>query len=256
MPSKARKAFDENLKDIERLMELHQKEGGKLKGRRYGLEVLNKSAIVLITSYWEAYCEDIAAEALEHIVKYSITSDVLPKSLKKQIASELQKDKNELAIWEVSDDKWRTYLKARLVELQEKRNRKLNTPKSEKIDLLFKNTVGIGKISSSWNWAKKMTVKRATEKLDHFVSLRGSIAHRGKSSKSVKKVDVMDYLDFIKHLASKTGGKVNSHVKTVTDRSLWPIRRSRRSATSATAPTERLVQTFTIKGKDNVNLQN
>jgi len=125
VPSKARTSFDENLKDIERLLELHEKEGGKAQGRRYGLEVLNKSAIVLITSYWEAYCEDVAAEALEHIVKYAKTSDVLPKSLKKQIAAELEKDKNELAIWEVSDDKWRTYLQARLTTLQENRNKNL-----------------------------------------------------------------------------------------------------------------------------------
>lgn len=39
---------------------------GTARGRRFDLEVLNKSAIVLITSYWEAYCEDIAAEALDH----------------------------------------------------------------------------------------------------------------------------------------------------------------------------------------------
>jgi len=53
MPSKARKAFDENAKDIEKLLRLHEQEGGTAKGRRFGLEVLNKSAIVLITSYWK-----------------------------------------------------------------------------------------------------------------------------------------------------------------------------------------------------------
>ena len=227
MPSKARTAFDENLKDIERLLELHQKEGGAAKGRRYGLEVLNKSAIVLITSYWEAYCEDVAAEALEHIVKHAKTSDALPKSLKKQIASELEKDKNDLAVWEVSDEKWRSYLQARLIKLQEARNRKLNTPKSENIDQLFENAVGITKISSAWHWPTKMTVARSTKKLDKFVTLRGSIAHRGTSSKSVKKAQVEDYLEFIKKLAAKTGGKVNAHVKSVTGKPLWLTRGSR-----------------------------
>ena len=227
MPSKARESLDENLKDIERLLELHQKEGGVAKGRRYGLEVLNKSAIVLITSYWEAYCEDIAAEALEHIVKYAKTSDALPKSLKKKIASELEKDKNELAVWEISDGKWRTYLQARLTKLQEDRNRKLNTPKSENIDQLFEDAVGITKISSAWHWSNKMTVTRATKKLNEFVTLRGSIAHRGKSSKSVRKSQVIDYLEFIKKLAVKTGGKVNRHVKSVTEKPLWPTRGSR-----------------------------
>jgi len=231
MPSKARTSFDENLEDIKRLLDLHEKEGGSTRGRRYGLEVLNKSAIVLITSYWEAYCEDIAAEALEHIVKHAKSSEVLPIALKKQIAKELEQNKNELAIWEVSDDKWRLYLKTRLSNLQEIRNRKLNTPKSNDIDKLFEEAVGITKISSSWNWPKNMTVMRACEKLDRFVTLRGSIAHRGKSSKSIKKADVLDYLEFVKQLAGKTGGKVNSHVRDVTGRSLWLTRRIRRIVT-------------------------
>jgi hypothetical protein len=51
MPSKAKVALDENLGDVERLLELHQEKGGGARGRRYGLEVLNKAAIVLITSY-------------------------------------------------------------------------------------------------------------------------------------------------------------------------------------------------------------
>ena len=42
------------------------------RGRRYHLEVLNKSAIVLVTSFWEAYCEDIAAEGLAHIVNLRV----------------------------------------------------------------------------------------------------------------------------------------------------------------------------------------
>ncbi len=230
MPSNARIGFDANLKDIERLMELHKQEGGISRGRRYGLEVLNKSAVVLITSYWEAYCEDIAAEAMEHIVTHAKTADALPKVLKKEIAKELENDKNELAIWEVADGKWKNHLQSRLVRLQEDRNRKLNTPKSGNIDQLFESAVGITKVSGSWKWAR-MTVARARTKLDKFVTLRGSIAHRGKSLESVKKAEVQEYLDFIKHLAARTGGKVNSHVKSATQKPLWrmkPLRRTRK----------------------------
>ena len=71
-----------------------------------------------------------------------------------------------------------------------------------------------------------MTVARARKKLDKFVTLRGSIAHRGKSLKGVTKAEVIDYLGFIKQLAAKTGGKVNSHVKSVTGKPLWLTRRS------------------------------
>lgn len=58
IPSNAILAFDESRKDIDRLLEIHQRLGGKGKGRRHQLEVLNKSAIVLISAIWEAYCED------------------------------------------------------------------------------------------------------------------------------------------------------------------------------------------------------
>src|SRR5713226_2469575 len=98
MPSKAWRAFAESAKDVERLLEIHTGLGGKGPGRRYKLEVLNKSAIVLITAIWEAYCEDIAAEALAHIVANVARGSTLPTELKKKIASELKtSNKSDLA---------------------------------------------------------------------------------------------------------------------------------------------------------------
>lgn len=221
MASAARKAFDKNVKDIERLLELHNQIGGGQKGRRYGLEVLNKSAIVLITAFWEAYCEDVASEGLAHIVKHAKSADALPKELKKQVAAELKKHNHELELWKVADDGWRIYLGDRLEALREARGRKLNTPKTANIDALFLLAVGINKISDSWRWARKMSAKRASEKLDKFVELRGAIAHRGQHSDSVKKAQVEDYFEFVKSLAAKTGGSVNYHVKTITGKPLW-----------------------------------
>lgn len=143
MASAARKAFDKNVKDIERLLELHNQIGGAQKGRRYGLEVLNKSAIVLITAFWEAYCEDVASEGLAHIVKHAKSADALPTELKKQVAAELKKHNHELELWKVADDGWRKYLGDRLEALRETRDRKLNTPKTANIDALFLSAVGI-----------------------------------------------------------------------------------------------------------------
>ncbi len=218
MASLARKAFDENIQDIERLLELHSTIGGTEKGRRHGLEVLNKSAIVLTTAFWEAYCEDVAAEGLAHIVEHAKSADALPTDLKKQIAAEVKKHDHELELWKIADDGWRKYLDEALVE---GRNRKLNTPKTSNIDALFLSAVGIERISDSWRWAKKMTPQRASKKLDSFIELRGAIAHRGQHSDSVKKAQVQDYFDFVKRLAAKTGGRVHSHVKDITGIPLW-----------------------------------
>lgn len=107
MPSQARKALDANLKDVEKLLDLHEEKGGKLRGRRFGLEVLNKSAIVLICACWEAYCEDLAAEALTLIVRHAKSADQLPKDLKKNVMKALAGRKDELAIWAIADGGWR-----------------------------------------------------------------------------------------------------------------------------------------------------
>jgi hypothetical protein len=221
MPSKAWKAFYRNASDIKRLLEIHQEEGGTSRGRRYRLEVLNKSSIVLITSFWEAYCEDIAAEGLEHIVKYANTADALPKEIKQTIAKELKTALNDLAVWSLAGGGWKAILQDRLQRFQDQRNKKLNTPKTQNIDELFLYALGMSHVSSSWTWAKKMTAARAREKLDKYVTLRGEIAHRGTAAQSVTKAQVDDYFNFIKKLASKTDGAVNSHVRKLTGKPLW-----------------------------------
>ena len=227
MGSKARKRFDDNAVDIERLLELHVESGGTSPGRRRGLEVLNKSAIVLITSFWEAYCEDIAAEGLENIVKHGASSDSLPKEIKQSIAKELKSDLNELAVWSLCGDGWKEVLKNRLERLQEQRNKRLNAPRTQNIDDLFLQALGLSSVSSSWRWAKKMTATRAREKLDKYITLRGEIAHRGVAAKSVTKAQVEDYFDFIKGLVAKTDGAVNYHARKVTGRLLWGVLRRR-----------------------------
>ena len=104
--------------------------------------------------------------------------------------------------------------------MQEERDRKLNTPKTANIDELFLNSLGIAKISSVWKW-QKMSVTSARKQLDDFVTLRGAVAHRGKSGETIKKKQADDYFAFVKKLAGKTGGRVGSHVKKITGEALW-----------------------------------
>lgn len=220
MPSKARKAFDENAADIERLLEIHEHLGGDAKGRRYRVEVLNKSAIVLITAFWEAYCEDLAAEALQHLIDNCQTAYELPLDLRKRVARELKNDVNEIAIWTLSDHGWKKYLSSRLQSLANERGRKLNTPKASNIVDLFDTALGLKDISIRWRW-KGMSIENAKRKLDEYIELRGAIAHRGKHSKSCTKAHVKDYFSHVKRIVSKTGGCVNSYVKRVTGKDLW-----------------------------------
>jgi RiboL-PSP-HEPN len=218
--SKARKAFDESCGDIHRLVEIHSELGGSGQGRRYQVEVLNKSAIVLITAIWEAYCEDIVAECIEHIVKRSADAGVLSKSIRKTIAKELKEDLNELAVWKIADNGWKAVLQSRLTQMNQTRARRFNTPTSENINILFSEALGIDDISKTWKW-EKMSSIQAAKKLDDYVRLRGDIAHRGAGQQSVAKSQVSDFLNHVKRLVGKTGGQVNEYAVNATGKSLW-----------------------------------
>ncbi|MFD4357231.1 HEPN domain-containing protein [Nocardia sp. NPDC058518] len=224
MASKARLAFDKNCEDVDRLLEVHVSLTGTAPGRRRQVEVLNKAGVVLITAFWEAYCEDIAAEGARHLVKHAKSANDLPEHLKKLVAKELSDQKHDLAAWQLADNGWRTFIEARLASIEAERNRRLNTPKTSQIDELFARSLGIEQMSKSWAWPRNPATKTAA-KLDAFVTLRGSVAHRGTAAGGVKKKDVVDYYTLVKKLVSLTGGKVNGSVRKSTGKPLWEPRK-------------------------------
>ena len=86
MPSNARKKFDENMADVDHLIDLYgamealsEADGEPISE---GIDVLFRSAVVLMVSHWEAYVEDICSEALTHLVDHLPSAESLPKELK------------------------------------------------------------------------------------------------------------------------------------------------------------------------------
>src|SRR3990172_2082143 len=215
MPSKARKAFDENAQDVDRLLEIHTTLGGSGVGRRHQLEVLNKSALVLLTAIWEAYCEDVAAEGLEHLIQHSASPDTLPKEIKQLVAKELKAENHELAVWQLSADGWKAVLKSRVARLREQRNRQFNAPKSAGVDELFLKALGLASVSAAWK-CPGMSVENARKKLDQLVDRRGAIAHRGSGAANCYKAEVESYFVHVKQLVAKTGGRVNAFARKAT----------------------------------------
>jgi len=211
MVSKAWIAFDENADDIRRLLEIHATLGGDARGRRYRLEVLNKSAIILITAIWEAFCEDIAAEALDFLLAQVSTASKLPLALRKRIANDVKADRNELAVWDLAGEGWKARTRSHLNE----RIRKLNTPKCQNVDELFEDAIGLAKLSDSWSWSRT-PVETSRNKLDDYVSLRGALAHGDKDPRSVTKAEVEEYFEHVRRLAERSGGRINSFITAVT----------------------------------------
>jgi hypothetical protein len=163
---------------VDRLLSIHSAVGGSRPGRRYRLEILNKSAIVLACAFWEAFVEDLAADALLHLAKHADNAQVLPKELRKSILKDLEARKHELALWDIADDKWRELLRERARKIVEARDRTLSNPSSEKVDDFFCRQAGLTRISDDWRWPGTSPDK-ARQKLNQFVGLRNMIAHRG-----------------------------------------------------------------------------
>lgn len=219
MASKARAKFEENSRDIDRLMEIHRELTGKKPGRRHQVEVLNKSAIVLITAVWEAFCEDLAAEGVEHLVNHA-EAKKLPKHLRTIIGKELKESLNEQAVWDLADDGWRDLLSKRLDKLTRERNFNLNTPKADQIEDLFEKALGIKELPKSWTWSR-MRAESARKKLNAFVKLRGDIAHRGAAAESVTKTQVTSYQTHIGFLVDKTEVRVRNALTASTGQVPW-----------------------------------
>ncbi len=221
MGSLARRAFNQNRKDIHALLEFHREKVGDDRGRREArLEVLNKSAIVLMTACWEAYCEDIAAEAIEHLVVNLSDPVKLPKELRKRVVKSINEEVHELAMWNLANDGWKNYLKARLDKLRQERNWSFMSPKSEKVRDLFADALGIEDITSAWSW-ENMDCGNAAKKLDGLVELRGAVAHRVGATRVITKAQVTSYLTHVEHLVKKTGGRINTIMKQTTGVPLW-----------------------------------
>jgi hypothetical protein len=225
MPATASKrAFEKNCQDINNLLDIHLRLTGPAPGRRYDVEVLHKGAIVLTTAFWEAYCEDLAAEALEHLINHAKDANTIPEALRKQVAAEMRgQSAHELAPWSLAGDGWRTVLESRLAILREKRNRNLNTPKTSNIDDLFLRAVGEASVSAAWYWSG-MSRARAAEKLDEFVSLRGEVAHRGSAAATLSKNQVLAYFNHVSRLVDRTDVRINRRMRAATGRPLYKPR--------------------------------
>ncbi len=213
MASRALETFEANRADVDRLMEVHGDISGGAPGRKYRVEVLNKSAIVLLCASWEAFCEDLVSEVVEHFVKHAPNANALPKLVRKRIARDFRGD--EMRMWTLADGGWRQVLTAQLTDLKEERDRMLNTPKTAQIRSLFADHVGYADVTADWHWQKR-TVQSSIATLDTFVTLRGAIAHRASAPRSVHKTDVMKNTQFISGVVHATDRAISDHVLAVT----------------------------------------
>lgn len=220
MPSPIRNLV-QSMKDVDRLLEIHADIGGTDQGRRYGMEVLNKSAVIFVAAAWEAFVEDVATQAIEHIVSKAKNHSSIPLPIRKAAAKSLEDDDHELKVWDLADDGW----KAVVINIRDKVIRDeisiFNTPKPYNVDSLYKKLLGIEKISSNWH-CQGMTTTSASTKLRKFIETRGSVAHRGKLTQSATKAYVDGHADFIYRLSVRSSNIVRKRVHKQVGSFPWP----------------------------------
>ncbi|MDB4673402.1 HEPN domain-containing protein [Verrucomicrobiales bacterium] len=216
MGSKAHQAFSDNLGDIGALCGIYQATEGidnesLVKSSDDTIEVVLRSAIVLLITYWEAYIEDITAEAIIVIAENLGDPDALPKGLKKSILGELKKDNNDMASWKLAGNGWKILLLDRLPVLTKDRNWSFNSPKSLPTKKFIETALGISDIRKAWDseWGSS---EQYSEYLDKLVAIRGEIAHRGRLSKKLNRKFVNDSVRFVASLVVLTDQKINAEV--------------------------------------------
>ncbi len=204
-------------KEVDDLLDFHSRlRGTQGKGRSAAnLEVLHKSAVVLLTACWESYVENILAESIELIARYLNDSSLLNDDLRKSIASTTSKNlrinkNHDLYPWFFTGDGWRIIL----WEFAELKISELNTPDSANAKTIFALLLGIEDITLSWGRPAKSS-PAAAEKLDNHLIDRHVIAHGASPTKNFTKSYITNYRDFLDLTVEKTDKEVSKKLLSV-----------------------------------------
>ncbi len=205
-----------NMREVARLLDIHshiRAEG--IKGRR-DVQVLHKSAIVLVVACWEAYVEDLVNAGLAFCIENCRDPKSLPAALRTRVGGKY----SGVNAWSLAGDGWKQALKDNLTEMLAKTTGAFNTPKSAQVDELFLKSLGISNLSSCWKW-KGRSVARVCKVLDDLISLRGAIAHRVEATSSVTRADVLKARELVGFLSAKSSNHVRTEVHRQTGHYPW-----------------------------------
>jgi hypothetical protein len=193
---------------------------GNSPGRKHNVEVLNKSAIVLLVACWESFIEDLASAAFEAMLANAADHTVFPSDVLTHASRALRTDSDTRKVWRLADAGWRTVLADHKAELFKEYIGKLNTPKPKQVDGLFSFLIGIKSLSATWSWHKS-SASHAASKLTELVELRGSVAHRVAASAAVHKATVYNYMLFVYRLSVVSSNQVRTFVHARTKKYPW-----------------------------------
>lgn len=204
--------LNNSMADVKRLLEIHADIGGTEKGRRWGITVLNKSAVLFVAAAWEAFVEDVATQSIDHILSQANDHESIPLPLRRAAAKKLEEHPNEIAVWELAGVGWKSVVTRYRDDVIKSEISTFNTPKPHNVNALFKKLFGFENISTNWGWSG-MSSASACTKLRKFIETRGAIAHRGDLPQTVTRAYVEGHTKFINRLAVRTSNVVREEVR-------------------------------------------
>jgi RiboL-PSP-HEPN len=128
------------------------------------------------------------------------------------ICKAIKNDNNELAALDLAGDGWKTVY----IDYVKSVANRLNTPKSDNIDKMFDEILGVNELSSQWSHGRNT--------IDEFVKLRGEIAHKGGSAIYPKISDLLTYKDMIEKTIKETDNYISDYIKNTTGKKPWNLK--------------------------------
>lgn len=214
--SKACMIFVRNSYSIHRLFTIHGEISGDKRGRRYNIDVLNRSAVIFTTAYWEAYVEDVCQELSSFLLSNCEDYKDYPQKGRLAATKELFKNKDERNVWNLAGEGWKKVVEDYVKKFLER----FHTPKPDNVDKLFKKLLNIASLTSSWKWRGMSSVK-AKSKLEELIDIRNAIAHGRRTPKSVTKQNAEMYLNLVETLVQKTDKCLRNYTKKIINKYPW-----------------------------------
>lgn len=200
----ARFNFEHAIEDVSLLLRQHDDLTGRKGGRpRRELEVLKRSALILVVTAWESYIEDTLREQFMQ----RLNAATLPSDLRAAFNATAEKWLNSknptpIALAEWTGERWKELVRAQFDQQVEG----LNTPGSKQVAKLSRLYLGLD-VVEHWVWAGT-TSASASKKLDDMIQLRGALVHRGRElfdkRQPVRKTDVIRGLELVTKLVECT----------------------------------------------------
>ncbi|HEY8503266.1 MAG TPA: HEPN domain-containing protein [Gemmataceae bacterium] len=181
MPSNAFTVhLNQLLRDADELDDAHSRLRTGTPGRQYGLAALNRAAVVMCVSAWEAYVEELVRESV-----LAMRPAAAPFGA------------------------WSAHNAAVLGQLG-----RFNNPNVENVRTLLSDAIGLRDVQQSWAW-RNCTSDQAVQRLAVAMRLRHQIAHGVNPRPVIHNQYSSQLPEFFRRLGRATDQAVRNHLVSV-----------------------------------------